>query len=80
MIAETEITVPESASYRLSVMSDDGIRIWFGDQVVFEDWTWHATRQKDVVVPLEAGLLPVRFEYFQLDGAAELVLELHRVR
>lgn len=80
LIAETEITVPETASYRLSVMSDDGIRIWFGDQVVFEDWTWHATRQKDVVVPLEAGLLPVRFEYFQLDGAAELVLELHRVR
>ncbi|MEZ5976241.1 MAG: right-handed parallel beta-helix repeat-containing protein [Planctomycetota bacterium] len=80
LLAETTVDLPESGDYRLSVMSDDGIRVWIGDKMVFEDWTWHATRQKDVVVHLPAGKSPVRFEYFQLDGAAELVLELHKAR
>ncbi len=80
LMAETEVTVPVWGEYRLSVMSDDGIRVWIGDKMVFEDWTWHATRQKDVKVLLDPGVVPVRFEYFQLDGAAELVLELHRVK
>ena len=80
LMAETVVEVPVRGEYRLTVMSDDGIRIWVGEDMVFEDWTWHATRQKDVKLVLEKGQLAVRFEYFQLDGAAELVLELHRVK
>ncbi|MBL4770706.1 MAG: right-handed parallel beta-helix repeat-containing protein [Planctomycetes bacterium] len=77
LIAETEIELPEAGSYQLSIMSDDGLRVWFGDAVVFEDWSWHATERKQVLLDLEAGVHTVRLEYFQLDGAAELALELH---
>jgi hypothetical protein len=59
-------------------MSDDGIRIWFGDEIVFEDWSWHAIERKQITLKLEAGIHTVRLEYFQLDGAAELALELHQ--
>ncbi|MDF1838938.1 MAG: NosD domain-containing protein [Planctomycetota bacterium] len=77
LIAETEIEIGEAGEYQLSVMSDDGLRLWFGDEVVFEDWSWHATERKQITLNLEAGLQKVRLEYFQLDGAAELALELH---
>ncbi len=77
LIAETEIEIETAGQYQLSVMSDDGLRLWFGDEVVFEDWSWHATERKQITLELEAGTQKVRLEYFQLDGAAELALELH---
>ena len=77
LLAESELEIPRSGEYRLSVVADDGIRLWIGDQVVFEDWTWNATREEGALLSLEAGTVPVRIEYFQLDGASELILELH---
>ena len=77
LIAEGQLEIPSTGSYRLSVASDDGIRVWIGDRLVFEDWTWNATRNDGTVIDLEAGSTPIRLEYFQLDGASELILELH---
>jgi hypothetical protein len=77
LVAETEIRIKHTGDYQLSVMSDDGLRLWVGDSVVFEDWSWHTTKRKQISLSLKAGTHKVRLEYFQLDGAAELALELH---
>ncbi|MCP5024132.1 MAG: hypothetical protein GY930_20485 [bacterium] len=77
LVADTEIEILEAGEYKLSVMSDDGLRLWFGDTVVFEDWRWQASERKQIQLTLEKGVQKVRLEYFQLDGASELALELH---
>ncbi|MCA9001752.1 MAG: right-handed parallel beta-helix repeat-containing protein, partial [Planctomycetes bacterium] len=77
LIAETTIDIDHAGEYQLSVMSDDGIRLWLGDEIVFEDWSWHAIERKQITLQLKAGPRKARLEYFQLDGAAELALELH---
>ncbi len=77
LLAEAEIEIEQAGEYQLSVMSDDGLRLWIGDSIVFEDWSWHASEGKLISLPLEKGVHSVRMEYFQLDGSAELALELH---
>ncbi len=77
LLAEAELQVPTTGEYLLSVVADDGIRLWIGEEQVFEDWTWNATREEGTLLQLQEGTHPVRLEYFQLDGASELILELH---
>ncbi len=75
LVAESEIEILVAGEYKLSVMSDDGLRLSLGDAVVFEDWRWHASECKQVQSTLKKSTQKVRLEYFQLDGASELALE-----
>lgn len=78
--ARTDLYVSRKGTYLLGALSDDGLRIWIDGEVVYEDWTWHPARRETIELDLEVGRHSIEFEYFQIDGAAELALELDRAR
>lgn len=75
-IATTTLTIPPG-DYRLRTTSDDGIRVWMNDELIIDDWTWHAPMDNDydfgVNKPTEITL---RVEHFELDGFAVLRVDL----
>lgn len=79
LVASTEVTIATPGRYRLSVTSDDGVRVMVDRRVAFEDWTWHAPRRESVVLELRAGRHEIGLEYFQIDGAVALMIELDPV-
>ena len=80
VIATTRARVSKSASYWLTVVSDDGVRFSIDGEVVLEDWTWHAPKTKMVAVELERGIHTFDLEYFQIGGASALSVDLVELR
>jgi|GEM_PF-2538141 len=76
LIASAHFEVERGGTYLLSEVSDDGVRIAIDGEVVLEDWSWHPERQRSREVELSPGRHRVVLEYFQIDGAAVLSLEL----
>ena len=74
-LAEGRFT-SEAGDYTLSLTSDDGVRVFVDDKVVFEDWTWHAPKSDDIKLKLEAGRHSIRIEHFELDGFSALQVRL----
>jgi hypothetical protein len=62
--------------YRLTVVSDDGVRVSIDGVAVLQNWTWHAPTQDLVDFELAAGEHQFELEYFQIDGASALSLDL----
>lgn len=79
IIANTEVTLPHSGLYELTVASDDGVRVSIDGEVAFEDWTWHSPKEASTIVELEAGLRRLDLEYFQIYGSAALTIHLEPV-
>jgi parallel beta-helix repeat protein len=74
--ATTRVLVPEGR-WLLSTHSDDGIRVWRGDQLLIDDWSVHALRRHDAVIELAGEEeLALTVEYFDQDGPAELGVRL----
>jgi beta-glucosidase len=69
------IKAPKTGDFIISTVSDDGIRFWFEDKLVMEDWTQHAPLTKSFNAHLEKDkLYKIKFEYFENAGGAEAVL------
>lgn len=79
LIASTKLTVTAAGQHRLRVRSDDGVRVMLDGKVVLENWTWHAPTNDEAVFEVTAGEHTLALEYFQIDGAYALGLELDRV-
>ncbi len=62
------LRVPRTGVYTFAVESDDGSRLWLGDAPLVENDGLHGLKELDAVVALEAGLHPIRLEYFQKTG------------
>ena len=76
LFAATNLILDQAGTFDLSVVSDDGIRVFINEELVLEDWTLHAPRRDDRTIDLEKGEHIIRIEYFQIQGSAALVLEL----
>jgi hypothetical protein len=76
LLASAQVRIDRAARCRLSVTSDDGVRVSIDGKVAFEDWTWHAPRRGEAIVDLAAGEHRFEIEYFQIDGASALSVEL----
>ncbi|MEM6566995.1 MAG: right-handed parallel beta-helix repeat-containing protein [Planctomycetota bacterium] len=76
LFARTTVRIDEGGAFALSVVSDDGIRVFVDEQLVIEDWTLHASKRDEALVALDRGEHTIRIEYFQVQGAAALVLDL----
>lgn len=62
--------------HTFSTRSDDGVRLWIGDELVIDQWIPQAPTVHSGDVLLEAGTrYPMVLEYFEKDGGAEMVLE-----
>ncbi|MGH7598587.1 MAG: glycoside hydrolase family 3 C-terminal domain-containing protein [bacterium] len=60
-----------SGAYRLSVMSDDGVRLYFNNTLVIDDWRDHAAETRSAKVDLQAGASnDLRLEYYESGGDA----------
>lgn len=78
-IANTKVKFP-AGRWRLRTTSDDGIRVWVGEDLVIDDWTWHAPKEHTYEFSLDQPKqLEIRVEHFELDGYAILTLEIEEV-
>ncbi len=75
LIATTRVTL-KKGRYRLSVRSDDGVRVLVDGAVLIEDWSWHAAKTQSADLTLSEGEHDLWLEYFQIDGAMALSIEL----
>ena len=62
------IDVPTTGVYTLHTESDDGSRLFVGDDLVVENDGLHGMSRRGAVVALSAGLHPIRVEYFEKSG------------
>ena len=66
------ISVPRNGAYRFYLRSDDGSRLWIGDQLVVENDGLHGSREESGAVALAAGLHPITVAMFEQSGGFEL--------
>lgn len=79
LIASTKLVIEHAGKHRLRVLSDDGVRVTLDGKLALENWTWHAPTRDEAVLELTKGEHTFALEYFQIDGALALSLELERV-
>jgi parallel beta-helix repeat protein len=74
-VATSTVTLAPG-TYTLRTISDDGVRVWVDGRRVIDDWSLHESRVD--YAPLTGGRHTIRVEYFQVDGWAELRLDILR--
>ena len=71
-----ELAAPYTADYTISTISDDGIRVWFGDKLIIDDWTDHSPTLDSARVHMEANnMYPIKIEYYNHTDGDECRLE-----
>ncbi|MDX2041609.1 MAG: PA14 domain-containing protein [Acidobacteriota bacterium] len=67
-----QLTPSTSGNYVLVTQSDDGVRLWLGNQLVIDNFTPHAlTEDRSAVIALTGGQsYNLRLEYFELTANA----------
>ncbi len=70
------LRIRDDANYTLYVESDDGARLYVGDQLVVDNDGLHPMREASGQIALRAGLHAIRVEYFERTGTAGLILRL----
>ena len=66
------IRVPTNGIYEFFTTSDDGSRLYIGDDKVVENDGLHGMNERSGQVGLQAGYHPIRVEYFNAAGARGL--------
>lgn len=79
LIAETEITLPKG-KWKLSTLSDDGIRVFIHGETLLERWDIHGPTPDEVVFEVpDDSPTRIGIEYFENDGYAMLQVDLQPV-
>lgn len=68
------LAIPVDGRYTFHLTSDDGSRMWIGDELIIENDGLHSVREHRAEVDLRPGLHPIRVAYFQFRGPSELSL------
>ncbi|HUT99975.1 MAG TPA: PA14 domain-containing protein [Myxococcota bacterium] len=70
-----QILPPETGIYSFYVLSDDGVRIWLGGQMLIDAWKAQPPTEYRADAPLTAGeKSDLRVEYFEAEGSASITL------
>jgi hypothetical protein len=69
-----KLNVTERGNYDFYLTSDDGSRLFIGDDLVVDNWGIHTVETKQANRELEVGVHPFRVEYF--DGTGDAVIKL----
>jgi hypothetical protein len=73
-----EIVAEFSETYTLVLPSDDGVRVWIDNVLILNEWTRGASGNREAAVALTANRrTPIRIDYFEGDGGANLSLAWH---
>lgn len=63
--------------WRLTTLSDDGVRVLADGKPIIENWTWHTPTRDSGVLDLDADrTVELVVEYFEIDGFAVLEFEI----
>jgi len=74
-LIEGYIKIESDGYYIFGLDSDDGSRLYLGDQLLVDQDGLHATgNMKSYVLPLKKGFYPLRLEYFQGKGGRAINL------
>lgn len=75
-------TMPlRAGTWRVSTMSDDGVRVLVDGVAVIDNWTWHAPARDTGQFTLDADKpVQITIEHFELDGFAVLEFEIEPTR
>jgi hypothetical protein len=73
--ASGRIDLP-TGDYTVRAISDDGIRVWIDGRMVIDNWDLHGSEID--YAPLTGGAHELKVQYFQIDGWAELRLDILR--
>jgi hypothetical protein len=63
-----------SEVYTFYALADDGIRLWINDQLIIDLWAFAPTEHTGVINLLAGVRYPIRVEYVEADGPAQLFL------
>jgi hypothetical protein len=75
-LASAHVALP-AGRWKVTVTSDDGVRVRLDGEVLLEDWTHHAPRTGAEVFELaEAREVELEVDHFELDGFAVLKVAL----
>ena len=72
VVFEGWIDVPSDGIYDFATASDDGSRLWIGDELVVDNDGLHGLREVQGSIGLRAGWHALRVAYFNAVGGAEL--------
>lgn len=70
------VDVPEDALYTLFTNSDDGSRLYIGEQLVVDNDGLHGMVERDGGIGLEQGRHATRVEFFERFGGAGLIVSI----
>ncbi|MCX6562192.1 MAG: PA14 domain-containing protein [Candidatus Aminicenantes bacterium] len=70
------IRIPKDGVYALFLGSDDGSRLYIGDDLVVDNDGLHGLQEKRGLVALAAGVHPVRVGYFNKTGSDGLAVSI----
>ena len=66
-----ELLTDEAGEYTFATTSNDGIRLWVGDQLIIDNWTDHGATVDMGKIVLQANKrYPIKMEYYQTLGGA----------
>ena len=66
------LDVPRDGVYILTLASDDGSRLYLGNDLIIDNDGLHSLQEKSAEVALSAGMHSIAVEYFERTGGAEL--------
>lgn len=70
-VSTAEIELP-AGKYRLRTVSDDGVRVYLGNRLAIDNWTWHPPKEDTADVELQGGKHAIKIEHFEIDGVSQL--------
>jgi len=69
------VRAPSSGTYMFHTLSDDGVRLWVNNQLLFDNWTDHTTTEASGSISLtEGNQYNIKLEYYQNLGEAVIKL------
>ena len=74
LVFEGWVNSPEDGIYTFFLASDDGSRLWIGDELVVDNDGLHGERELAGAIGLKHGWHPIRVEYFNAGGGKALEL------
>lgn len=80
MIARTKLPM-QPGEWKVTTVTDDGIRVSVDGETIIDNWTWHATTTDTGSFTIdEAKEVEIEVQYFELDGGATLSIQLEPVK
>lgn len=68
-----------SGTFRFTVSSDDGVRVWVNNTLIIDQWNVQSLRTFSADIFLPGGTIPLRVEYFEATQNATIQLSWQRV-